>query len=72
MSGLAMTDKSVARPGTRSAAARAKVEAQKAALAAHVAEGGSITGWGKANGIDDGWVWQLWGKIRRDLGWQAA
>lgn len=64
--------RTIAKTGTRSAEARAMTEAQKSALAEHVAEGGSITGFARDSGIDESWVWQLWGKIRRDLGVQAV
>jgi hypothetical protein len=74
---MALTRAGVYRPTKRTSptntvAARAKVEAQKASLAEHVAEGGSISGWGASNGVADGWVWQLWRKIRNDLGEQAC
>ena len=58
--------------GTRSPEARAKTEAQKAELAEHVANGGAVTAWSRENGIQESWAWQLWRKIRNDLGEQAC
>lgn len=58
--------------GTKSPAARAKVSAQKASLAEHVAEGGSISGWARASDVKEPWAFALWSKIRADLGPQAV
>ncbi len=49
----------------------AKTESQKASLAEHVAEGGTVSGWARHNGVAESWAWQLWRKIRADLGAQA-
>lgn len=49
-----------------------KTVAQIDSLAEHVANGGEISDWRRANGLTNSWAAQLWSKIRRDLGAQAA
>lgn len=57
---------------TRSPAIRAKVAAQMASLAEHVANGGSICGWGRDNSVGEDRTFQLWRNIRNSLGEQAV
>lgn len=49
-----------------------KTDMQIAALAEHVANGGELAEWGRANGVPSSWSHQLWAKICRDLGAQAV
>lgn len=49
-----------------------KTVAQIVSLTEHVAEGGSVNGWAVANDLNQSWASQLWDKIKRDLGAQAA
>lgn len=49
-----------------------KTDIQIAALTEHVAEGGSINSWAAANDLRQSWASQLWDKVKRDLGAQAA
>ena len=46
--------------------------AQINSLAEHVANGGVINDWRRANGLKNSWSAQLWAKICRDLGAQAV
>lgn len=50
----------------------AKTTQQIDALAEHVAEGGTVTAWGRENNVECSWTHQLWRKICRDLGAQAV
>lgn len=50
----------------------ARTTAQIASLAEYVANGGEIAAWGRANDVPSSWANQLWSKIKRDLGAQAA
>lgn len=49
-----------------------KTELLMSSLAEHVSEGGDISDWARANGLRNTWGHQLWSKICRDLGEQAA
>ncbi len=50
----------------------AETVANMDALAEHVADGGSVRGWSKANGFSQSRADQLWQHIKRGLGAQAA
>jgi hypothetical protein len=57
---------------TKSPEATAKTAAQKASLAEHRADGGSLASWARSSDVKESWARQLWRKIRDDLGAQAV
>lgn len=50
---------------------RPETRAKMDSLAEHVADGGSMSTWAKANALTQQRAGQLWAKIRAGLGWQA-
>lgn len=56
---------------TRRRATELAVRRQKASLAEHVANGGSVRAWSEANGLSQSRGSQLWRQIVADMGSQA-
>lgn len=57
---------------TKGALAEARLAPEKASLAEHMADGGTIAGWERVARVKEGRGHYVWGRIRADLGAQAC